>query len=77
MTAKTKQRPKRRKPSTCNTSREDNRSRDEPREIKVEGLKYFAMLQPLLARLRREQCQRDRAGNRTLHYDQYCMLVLL
>lgn len=35
------------------------------------------MLQPLLACLRQEQCQRDKAGNRTLHYDQYCMLVLL
>jgi len=22
-------------------------------------------------------CERDTAGNRTLHYDQYCMLLLL
>jgi hypothetical protein len=40
-------------------------------------LKYFAMLQPLLTHLHDDQCSRDKAGNRTLHYDQYCMLVLL
>ncbi len=35
------------------------------------------MLQPLLEHLHEDQCQRDTAGNRPLHYDQYCMLVLL
>jgi hypothetical protein len=43
----------------------------------VTGLKYFDKLAPLLARLHEVGCQRDKAGNRTLHYDQYCMLVLL
>jgi hypothetical protein len=43
----------------------------------VSGLKYFDKLAPLLARLHDDGCQRDAAGNRTLHYDQYCMLVLL
>lgn len=46
-------------------------------EVKVQGLKYFAMLRPLLHHLHQDQCGRDSAGNRTLHYDQYCMLVLL
>jgi len=43
----------------------------------VTGLKYFDKLAPLLKRLREEGCQRDRAGNRQLHYDQYCLLILL
>jgi hypothetical protein len=47
------------------------------RKLRVEGLKYFAMLRPLLTHLHEDQCSRDKAGNRTLHYDQYCMLVLL
>ncbi len=37
----------------------------------------FAMLRPLPEHLHQEQCDRDTAGNRKLHYDQYCMLVLL
>ena len=51
--------------------------RDDVREEDVTGLKYFDKLAPLLARLHEVGCQRDKAGNRTLHYDQYCMLVLL
>ena len=47
------------------------------READITGLKYFDQLAPLLARLHDDGCQRDRAGNRTLHYDQYCMLLLL
>lgn len=43
----------------------------------VTGLKYFAMLSPLLERLHDDASQRDKAQQRTLHYDQYCMLVLL
>lgn len=46
-------------------------------EKDVRGLKYFDQLAPLLERLHDVGCQRDRAGNRTLHYDQYCMLILL
>lgn len=43
----------------------------------ITGLKYFAQLGSLLEELHDVGCERDRAGNRTLHYDQYCMLVLL
>jgi hypothetical protein len=51
--------------------------REDVREEDVTGLKYFDKLAPLLARLHEVGCQRDKAGNRMLHYDQYCMLVLL
>lgn len=43
----------------------------------LKGWKYFRRLTPLLARLHDAGCERDRAGNRQLHYDQYCTLVLL
>jgi hypothetical protein len=43
----------------------------------ITGLKYFDQLAPLLQRLHNEGCERDTAGNRKLHYDQYCMLILL
>ena len=51
--------------------------RTEVTEQDVSGVKYFDKLAPLLARLHDDACQRDAARNRTLHYDQYCMLVLL
>jgi hypothetical protein len=41
------------------------------------GFKYFDRLLPLLARLHDVGCARDTAGNRTLPYDHYCLLVLL
>ena len=43
----------------------------------ITGLKYFDKLAPLLERLHEDGCERDRAGNRQLHYDQYCLLILL
>lgn len=43
----------------------------------ITGLRYFDQLAPLLKRLHEDGCERDTAGNRKLHYDQYCMLVLL
>ncbi len=46
-------------------------------EKDVRGLKYFDQLAPLLDRLHDIGCERDVAGNRVLHYDQYCMLILL
>jgi hypothetical protein len=46
-------------------------------ESDVTGLKYFDKLAPLLQRLHDDGCERDQAGNRELHYDQYCMLILL
>ncbi len=47
------------------------------KERDITGLKYFDQLAPLLERLHEDGCERDRAGNRELHYDQYCMLLLL
>jgi hypothetical protein len=46
-------------------------------ERQITGLKYFDKLAPLLERLHDDACARDRAGNRKLHYDQYCLLMLL
>jgi len=46
-------------------------------EADISGLKYFDQLAPLLKRLHMDGCDRDSAGNRKLHYDQYCMLLLL
>jgi hypothetical protein len=51
--------------------------RAEIRESDIQGLKYFGKLLPLLARLHEVGCQRDKAGNRQLHYDEYCVLMLL
>ena len=42
----------------------------------LQGYKYFALLGPLLERLHDHACDRDRAGNRLLHYDQYAALLL-
>jgi Transposase DDE domain len=43
----------------------------------ITGLKYFEMISPLLRRLHEDGCQRDKANQRELHYDQYCILILL
>jgi hypothetical protein len=43
----------------------------------LEGVRFLQRLGPLLARLRDEACQRDRAGNRELFFDQLCSLILL
>jgi hypothetical protein len=40
-------------------------------------VKQLEQLLPLLGRLHEVGCERDRAGNRLLHMDQYCMLILL
>ena len=53
------------------------KKRQKVREEDVTGLKYFDKLQPLLRRLHEVGCQRDKAGNRKLHMDEYCLLVLL
>ena len=54
-----------------------NKKRTKVREKDISGLKYFDRLAPLLQRLHDDGCGRDKAGNRQLHFDQYCMLVLL
>lgn len=46
-------------------------------EKDISGLKYFHQLDSLLSQLHDVGCERDTAGNRTLHMDQYCLLVLL
>jgi hypothetical protein len=43
----------------------------------LQGWKYLRHLTPLLERLHDAGCARDKAGNRTLHFDQYCALILL
>ena len=43
----------------------------------IVGLKYFDMLLPLMKPLHDDHCERDKADNRDLHYDQYCLLILL
>ena len=43
----------------------------------IHGLKYFKALQGLIERLHFVGTQRDKAGNRDLHMDQYCSLILL
>lgn len=53
---------------------------DEKKKISardITGLKYFDKLDGLLAQLHDVGTDRDRAGNRSLHMDQYCMLILL
>ncbi len=47
------------------------------RAEQITGLKWLDRVVPLLERLREVGCERDRAGNRELHLDQYCLLVLL
>jgi hypothetical protein len=51
--------------------------RDKIRERDLQGFKYFQKLLPLLDRLHGHQLERDKAGNRILHYDQYLALILL
>jgi hypothetical protein len=47
------------------------------REPEITGVKYFKKLLPLFERLHDDGCARDKAGNRSLHFDQYCTLILL
>jgi hypothetical protein len=47
------------------------------RERDVQGVKYLDRVLPRLKRLHGAGCERDKAGNRDLHMDQYCALILL
>ncbi len=49
----------------------------EPEARGLQGLKYLDKLLPLLRELRNVGCGRDKAGNRNLHFDEYCLFVLL
>jgi len=46
-------------------------------ERDLQGFKHFRSLRKLLLRLHEVGTKRDTAGNRQLHMDQYCVLVLL
>ena len=58
-------------------SRERQNEERKLTENDISGLKYFHKLDGLLSQLHDVGCERDKAGNRTLHMDQYCMLMLL
>lgn len=53
------------------------RKREEVDEKDIQGLKYLKQLLPLLERLHEVGCERDKAGNRNLHFDEYGALILL
>lgn len=53
------------------------KKRQKIRERDIQGLKFFDELVPLLEPLHEVGCVRDKAGNRDLHFDEYCTLVLL
>jgi len=46
-------------------------------EEDLHGFKHFKLLMPMMERLHRDGCDRDKAANRKLHYDQYAALILL
>ncbi|MCC6511842.1 MAG: IS4 family transposase [Pirellulaceae bacterium] len=48
-----------------------------PTSSSLQGFKYFELLDKLLDRLSHVGCERDKAGNRKLHCDQYMALLLL
>jgi hypothetical protein len=49
----------------------------ELKDSDLSGFKYFDELAPRFETLHEFGCERDKAGNRTLHYDQFCMGMLL
>src|SRR5210317_1935718 len=46
------------------------------KEEQLQGFKYFKAISGMLESLHEAGCQRDRAGNRLLHMDQYLSLLL-
>jgi len=51
--------------------------RKEIKESQLQGFKYFKAISGMLESLHQAGCQRDKAGNRLLHMDQYMSLLLL
>ena len=47
------------------------------KESQLAGFKYFKIVNKMLRRLNEAGCERDRAGNRILHMDEYVSLLLL
>ena len=54
-----------------------SKKKEKIKERNLQGFKYFKVLSQLLERLHQAGCQRDKAGNRILHMDQYMTLLLL
>jgi hypothetical protein len=54
-----------------------SQKRHEIKESELQGFKYFKAISGMLESLHQAGCQRDRAGNRKLHMDQYMSLILL
>ena len=52
-------------------------TRKKIKEEQLQGFKYFKAISGMLESLHEAGCQRDRAGNRQLHMDQYMSLLLL
>ena len=53
------------------------KKKEKIKESDLQGFKYFKKLSQMLERLHSAGCQRDIAGNRILHMDQYMTLLLL
>ena len=51
--------------------------REDIQEFQLQGFKYFKAISSMLESLHDAGCERDRAGNRKLHMDQYMSLLLL
>lgn len=51
--------------------------RQKIKESQLQGFKYFKAISTMLESLHDVACERDVAGNRTLHMDQYASLLLL
>lgn len=47
------------------------------KEHQLQGFKYFKSISAMLESLHEAGCERDKAGNRLLHMDQYMSLILL
>jgi hypothetical protein len=54
-----------------------SKKREKIKEQQLQGFKYFKAISGMLESLHETGCQRDRAGNRQLHMDQYMSLLLL
>lgn len=54
-----------------------SKKRHKIKEHELQGFKYFKAISGMLESLHDAGCQRDRAGNRLLHMDQYMSLLLL
>ena len=54
-----------------------SKKRHKIKESELQGFKYFKAISGMLEGLHETGCQRDRAGNRILHMDQYISLLLL